>query len=96
MTYDRFEDTPAWQAAIALAHGVFDLVEHREFGPLGDLRNQLQRASLSISNNIAEGFERGTTAELIFLPVHRPWLCRRNPISPFIRARPKGAGAFEI
>src|SRR5437870_299685 len=66
MTYERFEDTPAWQAAIALAHGVFDLVEDRAFARLGDLRSQLQRASLSVSNNIAEGFERGTTNELIY------------------------------
>lgn len=29
------------------------------------LADQLQRASLSISNNIAEGFERGSTAELL-------------------------------
>jgi four helix bundle protein len=66
MTYERFEDTPAWQAAIALGHGVYDLVEDRAFSGLGDLRNQLQRSSLSISNNIAEGFERGTTNELIY------------------------------
>jgi len=32
---------------------------------MGDLANQIQRATLSISNNIAEGFERGSTAELI-------------------------------
>jgi four helix bundle protein len=72
MTYERFEDTPAWQAAIALAHAVFDLVEDRSFAGLGDLRNQLQRASLSISNNIAEGFERGATNELVsFLYISR-------------------------
>ena len=55
MTYDRFEDLPVWQAAIKLCHAVFDLVDDRAFTPLGDLRNQLQRAALSISNNIAEG-----------------------------------------
>lgn len=72
MTYERFEDTPVWQAAIALAHAVFDLVDDRSFAKLGDLRNQLQRSSLSISNNIAEGFERGTTNELIsFLYISR-------------------------
>jgi four helix bundle protein len=65
LTYERFEDTPVWQAAVSLAQGVFDLVRDRAFAGLGDLRNQLQRASLSISNNIAEGFERGTTSELL-------------------------------
>lgn len=32
------------------------------------LRNQLERAAVSISNNIAEGFERGTTQELLTFP----------------------------
>jgi four helix bundle protein len=31
----------------------------------GDLKGQLERASVSLSNNIAEGFERGTTQELL-------------------------------
>jgi four helix bundle protein len=36
------------------------------------LRDQLERAAVSISNNIAEGFERGTTAELLsFLYIAR-------------------------
>lgn len=30
-----------------------------------DLRNQMERCSVSSSNNIAEGFERGTTLELL-------------------------------
>jgi four helix bundle protein len=66
MTYARFEDTPVWQAAQAVATDVFILVEDHAFKGKGDLRDQLQRASVSIGNNIAEGFERGTTADLIW------------------------------
>lgn len=65
MTYQRFEDVPVWQAAIVLAERIFGLTADRAFAGHGDLANQLQRAGLSISNNIAEGFERGTTGELV-------------------------------
>src|SRR3954452_18920060 len=65
MKYHRFEDLPVWIAAQELAVDVFALVDDRAFDHKGDLRDQLQRASLSISNNIAEGFQRGSTAELL-------------------------------
>jgi four helix bundle protein len=65
MKYERFEQLPVWQAAIELGRRVFRLVDDRSFGGQGDLRDQLQRAAVSISNNIAEGFERGTTQELL-------------------------------
>lgn len=65
MKYARFEDLPVWRTAMDLAVGVFQLVEDRAFNMQGDLRDQLQRAALSVSNNIAEGFERGTTQELL-------------------------------
>jgi len=72
MKYKRFEELPVWQAAIDLAERVFRLVDDRSFNGRGDLRNQLQRATTSISNNIAEGFERGTTQELLtFLYIAR-------------------------
>jgi four helix bundle protein len=72
MKYKRFEDLPVWQTAIELAAGVYKLTKDRFFTPPGDLSSQLRRASLSVSNNIAEGFERGTTAELLaFLYISR-------------------------
>jgi four helix bundle protein len=72
MKYERFEDLPVWQAAIDLAVQVHVLTKDKFFSQPGDLRDQLRRASLSVSNNIAEGFERGSTAELLaFLYISR-------------------------
>src|SRR6266705_1520020 len=49
MTYQRFED----------------LLEDPALKASRGFRDQLDRAALSVSNNIAEGFERGTTNELL-------------------------------
>ena len=72
MKYDRFEQLPVWQAAMTLAEKVYVLSDHRAFGRVRELKDQIRRAALSVSNNIAEGFERGTTAELLsFLYIAR-------------------------
>jgi four helix bundle protein len=65
MTYQRFEELPAWQEAVRLAERVYDLTERNAKRMSHSLRDQLERAALSVSNNIAEGFERGTTNELL-------------------------------
>jgi four helix bundle protein len=65
MKYNRFEELPVWKAAIELAVRVFALTTKSEFRIYASLRNQLERATVSVSNNIAEGFERGTTPELL-------------------------------
>lgn len=71
-SYKKFEEVPAWRDAIALASAVFELTGRPAFKYRGDLVNQIRRASLSVSNNIAEGFERGSTADLInFLYIAR-------------------------
>lgn len=68
----RFEDLKVWDAATDAAVHVFKLTGAQSFRFKGDLVNQLRRAALSVPNNIAEGFERGTTAELIsFLYIAR-------------------------
>lgn len=66
MTYERFEDLPVWQTAMDLSIRIDRLIRNRAFHRPGDLADQLSRAALSVSNNIAEGFERGTTNELLY------------------------------
>ncbi|HUS47047.1 MAG TPA: four helix bundle protein [Phycisphaerae bacterium] len=65
MKYERFEQLPVWQDAMSLAEKIYALTGRRAFATLRELRDQIRRAALSVSNNIAEGFERGTTAELL-------------------------------
>ena len=63
--YKRFEDLPVWQEAERLYGAVLDLLEGSPKGLSYGFRNQIDRASLSVSNNIAEGFERMSTAQLL-------------------------------
>ncbi|MFN2579262.1 MAG: four helix bundle protein [Pyrinomonadaceae bacterium] len=72
MRYSRFEDLPVWNSAIELAVQVYDLTDRMQFRRRYSLRDQLDRAAVSVSNNIAEGFERGTNNELLsFLYIAR-------------------------
>ena len=65
MKYKRFEDLPVWRDAIELAVRTFALTARPCFRRHAGTRNQLENAVVSISNDIAEGFERGTTQELL-------------------------------
>src|SRR3989442_11027004 len=72
MTYERFEDLPVWRASMDLGVQVYALTNKADFKGHGSLRDQIDRAAVSVSNNIAEGFERGTTQELLtFLYIAR-------------------------
>ncbi|MCX6853268.1 MAG: four helix bundle protein [Verrucomicrobia bacterium] len=72
MTYKRFEDVPVWQAAIQLAELAEDFLMDADRLITRGKQDQLDRCSLSVSNNIAEGFERGTRKELLaFLYIAR-------------------------
>ncbi|MCP4310346.1 MAG: four helix bundle protein [Bacteroidetes bacterium] len=60
MGFSRFEDILAWQKSKDLTLNLYRLfLGSRDFG----FRDQIQRASVSIMNNIAEGFERQTNKE---------------------------------
>src|SRR5688500_19898735 len=72
MKYSRFEELPVWKAGIELAVAIYNFTASAAFTGRYSLKDQLERAAVSVSNNIAEGFERGTTQELLtFLYIAR-------------------------
>lgn len=62
MAYCSFEDLEVWKRSVNLAVYLYELLkECRDFG----LKDQMTRASVSISSNIAEGAERDSKAEFM-------------------------------
>ena len=58
----RFEEIKSWEESQHLCTVIYFLCKKI---PQRDISSQLLRAALSISNNIAEGFERNTNKEFI-------------------------------
>ena len=64
--FNSFEEIIAWQKARELNIKIYSLTNKNEpFKKDFGLRDQIRRSSISISSNIAEGFERQTTKEFI-------------------------------
>lgn len=59
----RFEDIEAWQMARTLTVDVYQLTRKEGFDRDYGMKDQIRRASVSIMNNIAEGFERGSNKD---------------------------------
>ena len=59
----RFEDLVAWQKARAMTSEIYLATQMGRFARDFGLSGQIQRASVSVMANIAEGFERGNRAE---------------------------------
>jgi four helix bundle protein len=88
--YQKFEDLPVWQEAARLYNRVLDLLEEPHVPLTPGFRNQLDRAALSVSNNIAEGFERVTTNELnAFLAIARGSAGEVRSMMAVVKDRPK-------
>jgi len=61
MKIERFEDIKAWQKAREMDLCIYQVFKNnKDFG----FKDQIQRAGVSIMNNIAEGFERRGDREL--------------------------------
>ena len=64
-TVRRFEDLEVWQLSRELACSVFVLTQKEPFCRNFALKDQIQRSSGSVMDNIAEGFDRGGNKELV-------------------------------
>ncbi len=68
MSFHSFEDLDVWKRACNLAVFVYEqLKDTRDFG----IKDQMQRAAVSVASNIAEGAERGGKDFLRFLTISR-------------------------
>jgi four helix bundle protein len=62
---ERFEDIESWKLARELVKRIYQLTKTSLFSKDFGLKDQVQRAAVSIMANIAEGFERGGNKEFI-------------------------------
>ena len=93
--YEHFEDLPVWQEAARLYNLTLDLLDAHGSLLSPGYRSQLDRAALSVSNNIAEGFDRITTNELIsFLGYARGSASEVKSMGAVIAGRPAAKPAL--
>ena len=65
MKIEKFEDVEAWQVARELCQEVYIVISAGEFSRSFALRDQIDRSSGSVMDNISEGFDSGTDPEFI-------------------------------
>ncbi|HEX3046104.1 MAG TPA: four helix bundle protein [Bacillota bacterium] len=63
---EKFEDIESWRQARDLVKSIYKLTQKTSFNKDYGLKNQIQRAAVSVMSNIAEGFERGSNNEFVF------------------------------
>jgi four helix bundle protein len=54
---ERFEDLDLWKDAVKIGFSIYKVTEERKMAKDFGARDQLRRAAISVSHNIAEGFE---------------------------------------
>jgi four helix bundle protein len=64
--FSSFEEINSWQKSRIFNKRIYQITENLNFKKDFDFVRQIRRASISISSNIAEGFERNTDKEFIY------------------------------
>ncbi|MFV1977356.1 MAG: four helix bundle protein [Candidatus Scalindua sp.] len=63
--YKKFEELPCWQKTKELCNAVFKLINKVKFKRDLALKDQIWKSAGSTMDNIAEGFDDGSTREFI-------------------------------
>lgn len=63
--YKKFEDLPCWQKTKELCNAVFQLINKVKFKRDSPLKDQIWKSAGSTMDNIAEGFDDGSTREFV-------------------------------
>jgi four helix bundle protein len=64
-TITRFEEIEAWKTAEEVTKMIYSLTDQGQFAKDFGLRDQVQRAAVSVMSNIAEGFESRTQTQIL-------------------------------
>ena len=65
MNYKRFEDLPCWKKSRELSQAIYSVICLDKFCQDYSLKDQLCKSAGSVMDNIAEGFDDGSTREFI-------------------------------
>lgn len=65
MGYQNFKELRVWQEAKGLAIKIYHVANNGKLSKDYGLREQMQRAAVSVASNIAEGYERNSDKEFV-------------------------------
>jgi four helix bundle protein len=65
MSYQEFKELRVWQEAKGLAVEIYRITQTAKFSKDYGLREQVQRAAVSVASNIAEGYEKNSNKDFV-------------------------------
>ncbi|MFZ1976374.1 MAG: four helix bundle protein [Bacteroidota bacterium] len=80
MVIRKFEEIESWKRARELTKTIYGTTGKRNFARDYGLKDQIQRASVSIMANIPEGFDGGSKKKFYHFSTIRISFCLRSPI----------------
>lgn len=81
-TIIQFEELKIWKEARSMNRVIWKLTSRARLVRYPFMQDQLRRASLSVMNNISEGFERDGNAEFCSIPFH--WKRKRRRTEKYV------------